>query len=81
MATPNFKHLLLQCLLYLCTEYPLNSVSTYTKIAISREPTLVPQSNLGIQLTILHRLSNQKLKKIKNAFFEIYLIKCSFGDL
>ena len=62
-------HLLLQCLLYFGaiynTEYPLNSIPTYTKIAISREPALVPKSNLGIQLTILHRLSNKKLKKLK----------------
>ena len=28
---------------------------------------------LARETTVLHRLSNQKLKKIKNAFFEIYL--------
>ena len=62
------------------TEYSLNIIPTYTKIAISREPMLVPKSNLGILLTILHKLTTQK-KKIKNAFFEIFLIKYLFGNL
>ena len=64
-ATPHFKAdlaLSLQCLLYLWsyyyTEYPLNSIPTYIKIAISCDPTLV---------------STQKLKRIKNAFFGSYL--------
>ena len=67
------------------TEYSLNSIPTYSiclaKIAISLEPMLVPKSNLGILLTILLRLSTQKLKKIENAFFEIFLIKSLFGNL